>query len=423
MNSAFVVEYSPRDENKIFDVRVQQTPVYDDKQTNIRYDTNGCSFIVQNTNFSRTGTGTIYCYSQKNVHQAEFMEYLLRMVQKFQLFCLVYDVFDNIDKEDNRCNMIDKMKPKHTEILNYLSSIDSYYCYPQDYIPGGNCPIKIHELNTTKDVKPCFFVREYKISDKRVSLHLYIMLEKNNNDQTDGGLFNFNVKFVGSNKPLQKWFSQIPILDAKQIYKQRHDEYIEANQLWLDKICNLISSESFSTRLQTYSRKEETWDCAWSGSEPYNQCEFYVQKTKRCSNPICMGNCFGTRTVTYDGSKMYESFCNVFGKDIGILVKKGQFTQDKRHLIPDFSDKKFICCFNEFCKIYGLYDYRIDNIFDSNNHMTNGVQYIENVINRLNTWGRNPYSNMVPYLSNKTIFHIPTTPGLAIMRGRQTHQL
>ena len=419
MNGAFVVEWNPRDKNKIFDVRVQQTPVYGDNQTNISYNTDGCSFIVQDTKFSRTGTGTVYCYPQKNVHRAEFMEYLLRMVQKFQLFCLVYDVFDNINKGDIRGDVINKIEPKHTEILDYLSSIDSYYCYRQDYIPGENCPIKIYELDTTKNVKPCFFVRGYKISDKRVSLHLYIMLEKNNDDQTGG--FDFNVKFVGSDQPLQKWFSQIPILDAKQIYKQKHDEYSKVYQLWLDKVCNLISSKSFSTRLQTYSRKEKTWDCAWSG--PYNQCGFYVQKTKTCSNPICMGNRFRTRTVIHNGSKMYKSFCDVFGENIGISVKKGQFTQDKRHLIPNFNDKKFIRSFNEFCELYRLYDYRIDNIFDPNNHMTNGIQYIEDVINRINTWVRNPYSDTVPYLSAKTMFRIPTIPGLTIMRGTQTHQL
>ena len=66
MNGAFVAEWNPRDKNKIFDVRVQQTPVYGDNQTNISYNTDGCSFIVQNTNFSWTGTGTVYCYPQKN---------------------------------------------------------------------------------------------------------------------------------------------------------------------------------------------------------------------------------------------------------------------------------------------------------------------------------------------------------------------
>lgn len=423
MSDAFVIEWDPKQDLNIVSSWISRESIYEDREI-VKSFTKDVTFSIQNCHiFSKCyglkpwlnyTNGDCYFYPIKSFHDAQFMIRLLKYVQNFQLFHWVQKLFDVTAKGEDRIKMIDKMQETHNEMLYYLSMTEKYVYtgdYHHDYVQGKDYPIKIYELDTTKEIKPCFFVRGYKMRDNNVSPYLYVMLEQKCVNNQDNNLFNFNVKFVGSHQHLPKWFSQIPILDAKQIYQQKHDDYkTRINQEYRDKICHLISSQEFSTNLQTYKRKERAWRCAWG-----HDCAFYVPAKERCTNPVCLGNRFYTKTVSQNRDKEYEAFCKIFGKEIGKLVRNGEFTQDKWHLIPDISNKNFIFAFDDFCKQYWYVfqpyksaEYHINDIFDGDDYMLHKVQFIENYINHIKTWATNPNSDVVPYLYGGTVFSIPT---------------
>lgn len=74
-------------------------------------------------------------------------------------------------------------------------------------------------------------------------------------------------------------------------------------------------------------------------------------------------------------------------------------------------------------------EYCINDCFDPNDHVLHKVQFVENYINHIKTWSRNPNSDVVPYLYDGTVFRIPTEkpedPKIPCMiaRGTRTKSL
>lgn len=297
MNNAFVVEWDPRQKFNIFASHAYGDVVYEDDGKNFKVRRDGVAFLVHYNYFYQESfkpcisysTGDTYLYPIKSSHDAEFMGSLLKYVQNFQLFHWVQELFDFTSKGDNRAETINNMQETHDIMLKFLAKPDSYNAYRNDYVQGKDYPIKVYELDITKDVKPCFFVCGYKMRDNNVSPYLYVMLEQKYVDNKDSDLFDFNVKFIGSDKPLSKYISQIPVFDTKQVYQQKRNDFKDRiNQGYKDKICRLISSKEFSASLQTYSRKENRWRCSWG----HNDCGFYVPEKKKVYESYLSGEPF-----------------------------------------------------------------------------------------------------------------------------------
>jgi hypothetical protein len=343
--------------------------------------------------------GYTYSYYTKNARQAEVLSHLLKKVQKFQLFLWVQNFFDEI-YEDNRLDIW----TAHTKMLQYLDFVNSSGSYSTyNYIPGGNYPVNVYELDPNgENLNPCFYVREYKINDNMGPLYMYVMLTQNRPElETD--FYHFDVRFIGSDEPLTEYISRIPIYDATQIYQQKRDEYTIANQDHINKVCQLIGSAKFRKALQTYP---QGMICDRYGKP--TDCGAYNSSTGMC---VGNGNCMWKNTITHDGAPAYDQFCKTFGNEIGQMVKNGAFTKDNWDLMPDFTDMAFVDAFNRFCSRNGLNEYSIQNIFDPDLNIFNGFQSLDKYIKRIETWLQNPDSNIVPYVHSAHkgyILEIPT---------------
>lgn len=395
MTSAFVVEWDPKQWHNIVFANSYGEPI----DCGAKFRTAGCGFSVQKrTIYSEypsepwvhNDVGNRYSYPIDNTHKAESLALLLQYVQKFQLFYWVQYLFDNVYKGYNRAEALKNMNDMHVKMLKWFSSLEEYnWCAP--YAQCEDSPIKVYELDTTKDFKPCFFIRGYKMRDNRVSPYLYVMLEKESDGQEDRNMFDFNIKFIGSDKPLSKYILQVPVYDIEQ----ENNKWI--CQKYCNRICQLISSKAFGAGLKTYTSKEKIWCCFVYNSS----CKHYVSSDEKCKDPCCPWNAWTTRDVYHDGSEMYKSFCKVFGTNVGDLVINDKFTHDKWHLMQNVcNNENFIDAFNEFCTGYRLDEYRIGK--------NAGVQVLRNCINHIKTWGNNPNSDVIPYLHGGTVFHIPT---------------
>ena len=374
-----------------------------------------CRFLLEKLGNWYDTTWALPCYyPTRNAYDAKVLTRLMKQVQSYQRLDFVQNNVKDTDRYTDTGKKLDHVRDCWTRAMDVLEKAgtkeDGYIGDYSNRTIFKDMPFEVREFDETVDLKPCFFVQEYKMHDENGHpIYLIVALEKDGDASDENELFRYKVKFIGSGQPLSKLAARIPLCNDKEIYNLKVEEYRVAKQdyyrKWRNEICRTISDPDFCKRFNTYTYETERW---WNGCEitiggkycAHRRYDYsrggYFCNYRNC--PFDRG--IESRHATHDGKRAYQLFENAFGEEIAKLVKQGKFNRDKWSLMPDVSDPKFIRAFKKFC--VSEYDaYRGDDndirfgayairYFDDDGCIAKRENVLDDTIKRIQDWASNP---------------------------------
>lgn len=397
MAHAFVIEYDAQDWSCpiVFDINNGRS---------LFQGSNKCDFTFKSNRNKHECT-----YTTKTAYDARVLSRLMAQVSNFQIYCHVYNAFNNYVSTNYYSGLSDMLlsEKRYVESLGDESGCDWIYRYnfndPEHLKYHENIPFAISEIDTKKykDFKPYFFFQKYKMYDTYGHpVHIAVILERKNGGKEDKDLFDYRVKFIGSGQPLtnlRPW-EHTTLCDDKTLYQNRidgykYDHYEDFCEL-KQAIKELITDSKFKKHFDTYEFETGSY---WNKCSPV-RAKLYCDRLGRdwrggiyCNNYLCPYYKGYTHLYdTHDGKKVLDLFTKAFGTKITESVKQGIFNDQFWDMFPDITKPEFVKAFKKFCYAEGINIADKMSCFDESGDIKYRENHLDNIVKHANNWANIP---------------------------------